>query len=108
MDWVGATGKQKSWTPPRRRERATTGLQPPRTLRDTNRRLTKEDEVRTRGLTAPKTDTAADKDSPQMEEGLNQGRAEREREREGRRRTKRDLKPGAPVRSKQVGNPPRV
>ena len=54
MDWVGTTGKQKSWTPPQRRERATTGRQPPRILRDTNRRLTKkEKEVRTRGSTAP-------------------------------------------------------
>ena len=110
MDWVGAKGKQKSWTPPRRRERATTGHPPPpppEDLRDTNRRLTKKDkEARTRGSTAPKIDTAAYKDSPQMEVGLDQGRAERERE--GRTRTKRDLKPGAPVRSKQGVNPPRV
>ena len=43
MDCAGATGKHKSWTPPRRRERATTGRQPPRILRDTNRRLTMKD-----------------------------------------------------------------
>ena len=46
---------------------------PPEDLRDTNRHLTKKNkEARTRGSTAPKIDTAAYKDSPQMEEGLDQ------------------------------------
>ena len=96
LDPTAKAGESDYWTPTPRED-----------LRDTNRRLTKKDkEVRTRGSTAPKIDTAAYKDSPQMEVGLDQGRAERERE--GQTRTKRDLKPGAPVRSKQGANPPRV
>ena len=51
---------------------------------------------------APKTDTAANKDSPQMEEGLDQGREEqRERERGGVEENEKDPKPGAPT-----GKPP--
>ena len=58
MDWEGATENRRAGTPPRRRERAMTGRQPPRILRGTNRRLTMKDkEARTRGPTAPTRQT---------------------------------------------------
>ena len=53
---------------------------------------------------APKTDTAANKEQPPEGRGLDQGRAVRER---GAEENEKDPKPGAPVRSKQVVNPPR-
>ena len=58
-------------------------------------------------MKAQKTDTAANQEQPPEGRGLDQGRAEREREK-GAEENEKDPKPGAPVRSKQVANPPRA
>ena len=63
-------GKQKSWTPPRRRDRATTGRQPPRNRRDTNRHLTKKDkEAQLEGRRHQRQTPQPTRNSPQREEG---------------------------------------
>ena len=57
---------------------------------------------------APKTDTAANKEQPPDGRGAGSGKS-RERERERRaEENEKDPKPGEPVRSKQVVNPPRA
>ena len=81
-------GKQKSWTPPQKRDRAITVRQPPQEP-EGYKQVPKKEKQRgaTRGTMAPKTDTAANKEQPPEVRGLKQGKADRERE--GQRRTKR-------------------
>ena len=83
----GRHGKQKSWTPPRRRDRATTGRQPPRNWRDTNRCLRKKKEAQLEGRRHQRQTLQPTRNSPQREESWI-----REEQREGRRRTKRTRK----------------
>ena len=82
----GRHGKQKSWIPARRRDRATTGCQPPRNRRDTNRRLTRKIRRRNSRVDGTKDRHRSLQGQPPEGRGAGSGKS---REREGRRRTKR-------------------